>query len=112
MNFSKRGYFLLLMIFYYLFVIYVSLIDGDFLRMIWLSGPVVTIIGVFNDSKYRLEIYFATLTSLVLISGLTLSYVCLFMPRSTFNTEYYLSIGIFLFYLLLLILGYIYRDKI
>lgn len=85
---------------------------GDLLRIILLSGPVLVILLVFKESKYNIKIFFTTLTSVVIISGLILGYIYLFMPISTFNIEYYVAIAAFLFYFSLLVLSCIYKDKI
>lgn len=112
MDHGTRKYFLLFLIFYYLCIIYLSFIDGDLLRIILLSGPVLVILLVFKESKYNIKIFFTTLTSVVIISGLILGYIYLFMPISTFNIEYYVAIAAFLFYLSILVLSCIYKDKI
>ena len=103
---------LLGVIIYYLCLIYLSISDGDFLRMIWGAGPFLCIIPVFKDSKYYLQIYFSILAILVIISGLILAYVYIFMPQNVSNIAYYSAIFIALFYASLLILSYIYRGKI
>ena len=93
-------------------VIYLSFIEGDLLRIILLSGPVLVILLVFKESKYNIKIFFTTITTVVIISGLILGYIYLFMPVSTFNIEYYVAIAAFLFYFSLLVLSCIYKDKI
>jgi hypothetical protein len=112
MNFDRKLYFLLVVVFYYLGVIYFSLNFGNFLFLVWGAAPFLSVIAVLRESKYYMEIYFVILTILVIVSGFVLSYVYIFMPKYTSSVEYYLSMTAFLLYLIFLIYGLIYREKI